>query len=81
VLAKVFSMRTMTFLPRSNTPKRSHAGQLKSGLEGLCRIATTWPLPMAPRIRDKAWQGIGKTIPNATENAKTNMEVPDEARA
>jgi hypothetical protein len=54
---------------------------LKSGLEGLCRIATTWPLPMAPRIRDKAWQGIGKAIPNATENAKTNMEVPDEARA
>jgi len=35
---------------------------------------------MAPRIRDKVWQGIGKTIPNATENPK-NMEVPDEARA
>jgi hypothetical protein len=71
----MLSMRTMTFLPRSNTPKRSHAGQLKSGLEGLCRIAATWSLPMAPRICDKAWQGIGKTIPNAKENAKDKHGV------
>jgi hypothetical protein len=76
----MFSMRTMTFLPRSTARGSSHAGQLKSGLEGLCRIATTWPLPTASRIRDKAWQSIGKTIPNAKKNAKTNMELPDEAR-
>jgi hypothetical protein len=42
--------------------------------------ATTWALPMASGIRDKAWQGIGKTIPNAKGNAKTNMELPDEER-
>jgi hypothetical protein len=30
---------------------------------------------MAPRIRDKAWQGIGKTIPNAKENAKDKHGV------
>jgi hypothetical protein len=71
----MFSMRTMTFLPRSTAPGSSDAGQLKSGLEGVCRIATTLSLPMAPRIRDKAWQGIGKTIPNAKENAKDKHGV------
>jgi hypothetical protein len=35
---------------------------------------------MASGIRDKAWQGIGTTIPDAKGNAKTNMELPDEAR-
>jgi hypothetical protein len=35
---------------------------------------------MASGIRDKAWQGIGKTIPNAKGNAKTIKELPDDAR-
>jgi hypothetical protein len=35
---------------------------------------------MAPGIRDNALQGIGRTIPNAKGNAKTNKELPDEAR-
>jgi len=69
------------FFATLRCPGKLAAGQLKSGLEGLCRIAATWSLPMAPRICDKAWRGIGKTIPNAKENAKTNMELPDEARA
>ncbi|MGB7966512.1 MAG: hypothetical protein WCF64_10005, partial [Methylocella sp.] len=48
-------------------------GQLQIDLEqwGRCRIATTWPLPMALRIRDKPWRGVGNTIPNATGNKKT----------
>jgi hypothetical protein len=35
---------------------------------------------MALWIRDKLWQGIGNTIPNAKAKAETNMELLDEAR-
>jgi hypothetical protein len=83
VLAKALSMRTMTFLPRSKTPGSSHEGQSQFDLEqkgGLCRIATTWPLPISLRIRDKPRQGMGNTIPANTGNATTDMEQPDEAR-
>jgi hypothetical protein len=81
VLAKVLSMRTMTFLPRSKPLDARMWGNLNLiWSKGSCRIATTWPLPVASRIRDKAWQAIGKSIPNAKKKAKTNMELPDEAR-
>jgi hypothetical protein len=35
---------------------------------------------MALRIRDKLWQGIGNTIPNAWGGVETNKELLDEAR-
>jgi hypothetical protein len=63
------------FFATLQCPWKLGCGAIEIWFGGVCRIATTLSLPMAPRIRDKAWQGIGKTIPNAKENAKDKHGV------